>query len=216
MTKLFNAVFKIRYLAALAIIFPFFGAALMLLYGTLSTIDAYLVFFGLKAPEGAVDQGEEAVIQLVAAIDHFLFATILMVFAIGLYALFFRVSLRGGKEKTNERHLSWNKTKNLGGMDEMLLKVMIMLLSLSFLEFMLNNGLGNLSWTALVVPLTIIALAFGLKLIKSESGDIDEEKEEAELQGVKLDDLERLATLHKEGVVTDAEFERIKAKLLHV
>ena len=97
----------------------------------------------------------------------------------------------------------------------MLLKVMIMLLSLAFLEFMLNAGLGNLSWSALVVPLTIIALAFGLKLIKSESGDIDEEKDKAELQGIKLDDLERLATLHKEGIVTDAEFEHIKKELLH-
>jgi len=215
MTKIFNAVFKIRYLAALAIIAPFFGAALMFLYGTLSTINSYLIFFGFKEPEGAVGPGEESVIQLVAAIDHFLFATILMVFAIGLYALFFRAALRGGKDNSHEKHLSWNKTKNLGGMDEMLLKVMIMLLSLSFLEFMLNSGLGNLSWTALVVPLTIIALAFGLKLIKSESGDTSEEKNKAELQGVKLDDLERLATLHKEGAITDAEFEHFKTELLN-
>ena len=215
MTKLFNVVFKIRYLAALAIIFPFFGAALMLLYGALSTVNAYLIFFGLTESDGAVGQGEEAVIQLVAALDHFLFATILMVFALGLYALFFRTSWHGKTETTHEKHLSWNKTKNLGGMDEMLLKVMIMLLSLAFLEFMLNAGLGNLSWSALVVPLTIIALAFGLKLIKSESGDIDEEKDKAELQGIKLDDLERLATLHKEGIVTDAEFEHIKKELLH-
>jgi len=162
-----------------------------------------------------VGQAEEAVIQLVAAIDHFLFATILMIFALGLYAIFFRSTVNGDKEETHKKHLSWNKTKNLGGMDEMLLKVMIMLLSLAFLEFMLNAGLGNLSWTALVVPLTIIALAFGLKLIKSESGENAEEKEKAELQGMKLDDLQRLGALHEAGILTDVEFEHFKTKLLY-
>ena len=63
MTRLFNAVFQIRYLAILAIVAPFFGAALMLLFGTLNTVEAYLIFFGLQEPEGAIEQGEAAMVQ---------------------------------------------------------------------------------------------------------------------------------------------------------
>lgn len=215
MTKFFNAVFSLRYMAILAIVAPLFGAALMFLFGAINTAQAYLIFFGLKENESAVDQGEEAMIKLVASIDHFLFATILMIFAICLYSLFFRTSSSGGEEKTHAKRPSWNQTKNLGGMDEMLLKVIIMLLAVAFLEFMLNAGLGNLDWPVLVVPITIIALALGLRWMSADSDDGEEKKAEAELQGVKLDDLERLATLHKEGAVTDAEFEHVKKKLLH-
>ena len=88
MNKLFSAVFNLRYMAVLAVIAPFFGAVLMLLLGTKDTVEAYLIFFGLEEPEGAIAAGEAAMIQLVASIDHFLFAAILMIFAIGLYALF--------------------------------------------------------------------------------------------------------------------------------
>ena len=103
MTKFFSSVFSIRYLAILAIVAPFFGAALMFLFGTLNTVEAYLIFFGLEETEGAVEAGEEAMIKLVASIDHFLFATILVIFAIGLYSLFFRTSSSDGQEKTHAK-----------------------------------------------------------------------------------------------------------------
>ena len=93
MTKLLNAVFSLHYVAVLAIIAPFFGAVLMLFLGTKDTVEAYLLFFGLEEPEGAEEAGEAAMIRLVASIDHFLFAAILMIFAIGLYFLFFRSAL---------------------------------------------------------------------------------------------------------------------------
>ncbi len=214
MSKFFNTIFNLRYLAVLAIAAPMFGAALMFLFGALNTIDAYLIFFGLQEFEGAVSQGEEAMITLVASIDHFLFATILMIFAIGLYSFLFRTSSSGGEEKTHAKRPSWNQVKNMGGMDEMLLKVIIMLLAVAFLEYMLNAGLGSLDWPVLVVPFTIIALAVGLRWM-SAGGDEGTKKEKAELQGVKLDDLERLATLHEEGAITDTEFEKAKKKLLH-
>jgi len=213
MSKILNAIFSLRYLAILAIVAPFFGAALMFLFGALNTIEAYLIFFGLTESEGAVEPGEEAMITLVASIDHFLFATILMIFAIGLYTLFFRTSSHDGKEHAAVRKASWKQVKNLGGMDEMLLKVIIMLLAVAFLEFMLNAGLGSLDWPVLVVPVTIIALALGLRWMSAD-GDDDDEKGKVELQGVKLDDLERLAALHRKGAITDEEFEKTKKEFL--
>jgi len=213
MSKILNAIFSLRYLAILAIVAPFFGAALMFLFGALNTIEAYLIFFGLTESEGAVEPGEEAMITLVASIDHFLFATILMIFAIGLYTLFFRTSSHDGKEHAAVRKASWKQVKNLGGMDEMLLKVIIMLLAVAFLEFMLNAGLGSLDWPVLVVPVPIIALALGLRWMSAD-GDDDDEKGKVELQGVKLDDLERLAALHRKGAITDEEFEKTKKEFL--
>jgi len=69
-----------------------------------------------------------------------------------------------------------------------------MLLAVAFLEFMLNASLGTLDWFVMVVPLTIIALEIGLRWMSASS----EEKtrmDKAELQVVKLGELEQLAAL---------------------
>ena len=162
MNKFFNAVFSIRYLAVVAVVGTFFGAALMLLYGAINVVEAYLVFFGVEEPEGAIEAGEAALITLVASLDHFIFATLLMVFGIGLYSLLFG-SHRSNEHSPKSKRTNWNTVKNLGGMDEMLLKVIIMLLAVSFLEFVLRAGMGSLSWSTLVIPLAVVALGLCLR-----------------------------------------------------
>lgn len=169
MHKLFDTVFKLRYVAVLAVIAPFFGAVLMLLVGAKDTIDAYLVFFGLEEPEGAATGGEAAMIRLVASLDHFLFSVVLLLFAIGLYALFFKGASIQTRADGRRRLPSWSHLKNMGGMDQMLLKVIIMLIAVSFLEHLLTTGINNLNWTVLVVPLTIVALAIGLRWMSPPS-----------------------------------------------
>ena len=74
----------------------------MYLFGTLNTMVAYLLLFGLQETEGAMEIGESAMIELVASIYHFLFATILVVFSIGLYALFPEHHPRAGQWKHNQ------------------------------------------------------------------------------------------------------------------
>lgn len=212
MSRLLNAIFNLRYVAVLAVIMPIVGMVLMMLLGTRDTIEAYLLFFGLEEPEGAIEAGEAAMIRLVAAVDHFIFGTILIIFAIGLYKLLFRGSL-GSREDGTRKRPSWKEVKNLGGMDEMLLKVIIMLLAVAFLEFMLNAGLGSLDWPVLVVPFTIIALAIGLRWMSQEGDGSEEKRERVELEVVKLDELERLANLHERGAITDEEFERAKENM---
>jgi len=217
MNQLFRVVFSLRYAAVLAVIAPFFGAVLMLLLGTKDTIEAYLIFFGLEQPEGAVSAGESAMILLVASIDHFLFSAILIIFAIGLYALFFRSISHGAGGDGHKKIPSWRHLKKLGGMDEMLLKVIIMLLAVSFLEFMLTTGIGNLNWTLLVVPLTIIALAIGLRWMSVASEEeVLQEAQTTDLRDEQtryLDELERLAALNERGAITDVEFEEAKKRL---
>ncbi len=217
MNKFIGYVFNMRYLAIVAVIAPFFGAALMLLFGVQNTVEAYLTYFGRMEPEGAVEAGEAAMIKLVASIDHFIFAAILMIFAVGIYAFLFRSAAHSDQKEHHKNMPSWNHLKNLGGMDEMLLKVIIMLLSVSFLEFMLNTGMGNLTWTSLVVPLTIIALAIGLRWMTSASKEEEQEdkkhSETITLQGNYLDAVERLADLHDRGALSDTEFEEAKANL---
>jgi hypothetical protein len=87
-------------------------------------------------------------------------------------------------------------------------------LAVSFLEFMLNTGIGNLDWTVLVMPLTIIALAIGLKWMSAASNEEEHEKAQAADKTAEskptLDELERLADLHERGAITDAEFESAK------
>jgi len=217
MNKLFNAVFSLRYAAVLAVIAPFFGAVLMLLLGTKDTVEAYLVFFGLEQPEGSIAAGEAAMIKLVASIDHFLFSAILVIFAVGLYALFFRTSSRSAGTHGLNKTPSWKHLKSMGGMDEMLLKVIIMLLAVSLLEYILTTGIDSLDWTVLIMPLTIIALAIGLKWMSA--GSEEEELLDAQTTGKTaeqdsyLDELERLATLHEWEAITDTEFEIAKKRM---
>jgi uncharacterized membrane protein YqhA len=206
MTKLLNAVFNMRYVAILAVIVPFFGAALMFLLGTLDTVNAYLIFFGLEEAEGTVDVGEATMVKLVASVDHFLFASILIIFALGLYYFLFRPAAHSGGEKTHKKHLSWNQLKNLGGMDEMLLKVIIMLLAVA-----------NLDWTVLVVPLTIIALALGLRWMQQGAEETDPFTTQPEPSPAKeayLDELERLSELQDQGVISEDEFTARKKQIL--
>ena len=214
MNRLINTIFNLRYVAVLAVIAPIVGAVLMMLLGTKDTIEAYLIFFGFEEPEGAIDAGEAAMIRLVASVDHFLFGTILIIFAIGLYKLLFRATY-GGRGKDNFRNPpSWKEVRSMGGMDEMLLKVIIMLLAVAFLEFMLNAGLGSLDWPVLVVPITIIALAIGLRWMSQEGNGSDSKKEKVEVEVVMLDELERLADLHERGAITDEEYNIAKERRL--
>lgn len=156
-------------------------------------------------------------IKLVASIDHFLFAAILIIFAIGLYALFFRTSSRSQDKNSHAKPLSWKHLKGMGGMDEMLLKVIIMLLAVSFLEFLLTSGFGTLNWAVLVVPLSIIALALALKWMSTAADEdlLQEQSGEQEKQTAYIDGLERLADLHQRSALSDAEFEEQKVKLLN-
>ena len=169
----------------------------MLLLGTKDTIEAYLFFFGLEEPEGSVEAGEAAMIKLVDSIDHFLFAAILVIFAVGLYALFFWSSSRNAKKHGLNKTPSWKHLKGMGGMDEMLLKVIIMLLAVSLLEYVMTTGIDSLNWTVLIMPLTIVALAIGLKWMS----DASEEEELIEVRTTarkneldkSLDELEPMA-----------------------
>lgn len=221
MNKFFSALFTIRYLAVVAVIGPFLGAVLMLLLGVTDVINAYLIFFGVKPPDGEVEAGEAAMITLVASLDHFLFATILMIFGIGLYSLFFGSAVSGKNHSAHEKHVSWNHVKNLGGMDEMLLKVIIMLLSVSFLEFVLRAGMGTLEWPHLVIPLAIVALGLCLRWMGASADAAEEQELKRESMTAQpaqihasLDELERLAALHQQGSLNEAEFAQMKTRLL--
>lgn len=212
LTGFFRAVFSLHYLAVLAVVAPFFGAALMMLVGTWDTVEAYRLFFGFQEAEGAIEGGEAAMIKLVASVDHFLFATVLIIFAVGLYSLFFKRRL-GGEEEANAP-ISWKQLKGMGGMDELLLKVIIMLLAVSFLEFVLYTGMGTLEWPSLVVPLTIVALAIGLRWMSAAAEEEDPVQKREERRAADLDALERLSRLHEQGALSDEEFASSKQRLL--
>ena len=222
MTKFLGWLFTLKYFAVLAVIAPVFGSILMFFLGTRDTVEAYLIFFGREEAEGAVDAGEAAMIKLVASVDHFLFGTILMVFALGLYFLFFRSGRQNAVGKQSEIP-SWSHMSKLEGMDLMLMKVIIMLLTVSFLEFILSAGMAALTWPALVIPITIIALALALRWMQSGSGDDDSGAADSKPEAPKtsppvgwsyLDELERLASLHSKGALTDDEYRVRKEKIL--
>ena len=227
MNRYFTALFSMRYLAVVAVTGAFLGSFLMFLLGATDVVNAYLVFFGIKPAEGEIEAGEAAMITLVASVDHFLFATILMIFGIGIYALIFYSSSKNTKDHSaHAKHSDWNHLKDLGGMDEMLLKVIIMLLSVSFLEFVLRAGMGTLSWTHLVIPVAVVALGLCLRWMGASSDAAEENdmrREEMELKSLQaqsaqmsasLDELERLVSLHEKDVLDEAEFAAMKAQLM--
>ncbi len=68
-----------------------------------------------------------------------------------------------------------------------------------------------------MVPLTIIALAIGLRWMSVASEEeVMQEAQTTDLRDEQtryLDELERLAALHERGAITDVEFEEAKKRL---
>ncbi len=155
--------FKIHYLALLAVIGALFGSLLMLLVGAYEVIEAFLVIFGLTESTVPGKETVEATAIILSSLDSFLLGFILLYFA---YNLFYLITFPEERENRfgKIKMPPGLKVETLGEMKKNILIVIVVSLSVFLLRENLLTAEGY-SWTDLFIPLSIVAVATAIKLI---------------------------------------------------
>jgi uncharacterized membrane protein YqhA len=161
-----QALFRIRYMVVLAVVAALLGALLLILLGGWHTIEGFLLFVGLQAPKVAGNASLETVVKVIEALDSFLLAFVLLVFAYSTYFLFVHEEVDEERQK-RIRMPAWLQVEDLDDMKQVLLCVIMVLLSVYLLQLVFVEGI-DLAWTTLILPASIVAIAISLKLVYSE------------------------------------------------
>ncbi|MGD9146799.1 MAG: YqhA family protein [Anaerolineae bacterium] len=161
-----QAFFRIRYMVVLAVVAALLGALLLILLGGWHTIEGFLLFVGLQTPKVAGNASLETVVKVIEALDSFLLAFVLLVFAYSTYFLFVHEEVDEERQK-RIRMPTWLQVEDLDDMKQVLLRVIMVLLSVYLLQLVFVEG-TNLAWTTLILPASIVAIAVSLKLVYSD------------------------------------------------
>ena len=163
-----SAVFRVRWLSWIAVIFGAIGAALMFLIGAVSTIKAVGVYFGSEEGVKAfsTDAAVDASVDLIGALDQFLLGLVLLIFAYGIYALFI-VANRDEWEQQRDviNAPDWLNVNSVTDLKVNLLEVVAVLLAVLFLKGVLKS-VEDIAWPDLVVPISVFLFAATVWLIR--------------------------------------------------
>jgi uncharacterized membrane protein YqhA len=158
--------FSLRFISIIAVISLFAGSVLMFVIGALQTVAAFLNFLLLfgdntHLPEH-LTSSSVATVMLVEAVDKFLFAVVLLIFAYGIYTLFVH------QLTTEEREVlpGWMSIEDVGQLKTILLQVIIVILCVNVLENVIVVGYNALTWQSLTIPFAVVCLAAALKLMQ--------------------------------------------------
>lgn len=165
-----NLFYKLRYVSLIAIFCSLVGSLLLFFLGAWKTYGAIKIVLLNYIPSGNehLHSSDIATIYLLKALDTFLIALVLFIFAYGVYMLFF-----SDKQKTsNDGILKWIRVPNIGHLKNVLAEVIIIILFVLFLEVIFEN-IHNLKWEFLIIPVSVLLLALGLKFLS-----LDKEQEQ--------------------------------------
>ena len=161
-SRLLRLIVWTRFLSAIAVLSSLSATLLMLLIGSQNTLKAFVIFF-TENPETIVElePGEEATLLLLESLDNFLVGLAFLYFAYGIYSLF--ISLN---PNTPDLIPQWLRVSNIATLKKTLLEVLVVLLSVVFVKGLLETiSTTGLEWEFLVIPISIVAIAFSIKLM---------------------------------------------------
>lgn len=152
-----------RYISWIAIIFSLIGSLLLFIVGALKTLNAFRVFFLGYIPKGKehLHTADIGITYLIKSLDTFLIALVLFIFAHGVYTLF----ISNTASTKNNGALNWIQTPNIGHLKNILAEVIVIILFVKFLEVVFVN-INHLKWELLILPISIVLMALGLKVLK--------------------------------------------------
>jgi len=170
MKKIF---YLFRYVSWTAIIGSLLGSLLLFIVGALKTINAFRVVIFNYIPEDKVHlhPADIATTYLIKSLDTFLIALVLFIFAHGVYTLF----ISNKKYDDEKIVLKWIKTPNIGHLKNVLAEVIVIILFVKFLEVVFMN-IDNLKWEIVILPISIVLLALGLKFLSLNKEDNNKTK----------------------------------------
>ena len=143
-----------RYFSLLPVFACISGCILMFSHGSLKTYKAAMYFF--EKTETGRDLNPETISLVIGAMDSFLVAIVLLIFAGGIYELFF-----------DEKHEStfipdWLRVRSVGHLKHILCEVIILVLCVQFVDMILQD---HLKWEMTILPLSIVCLSASLRLL---------------------------------------------------
>jgi uncharacterized membrane protein YqhA len=165
MPRLLKFIIWTRFLSSIAVISSLAATLLMLIIGTQNTFIAFSTFF-LESFERAdviieLEPSEEATLLLLEALDNFLIGLAFLYFAYGIYSLFIRLD-----QNVPDFIPQWLRISDIATLKKKLLEVVVVLLSVIFVKGLLERlATDVLHWEALVIPLSIVAIALSIKLM---------------------------------------------------
>lgn len=160
--------YAFRFISWISIIFSLFGSLLLFLVGAMKTLNAFRVFFLDYIPAGKehLHPADIGITYLIKSLDTFLIALVLFIFAHGIYTLF----ISNTSSTKNSGVLNWIQTPNIGHLKNVLAEVIVIILFVKFLEVVFVN-IDNLRWELLILPISIVLMALGLKILKLNKDD---------------------------------------------
>lgn len=154
---------RFRYVSWVAIICSLLGSFLMFAIGALKTYYAFTsVLFGRVPKESLshLQSPDIATTYVIKALDAFLIAFVLFIFAYGVHSLFISCI----KEPRENDVLKWIKIPSISHLKNILAEVIVIILFVKFLETALIS-LDELEWEILTLPISILLLALSLKYL---------------------------------------------------
>ena len=152
------------------------SAVALFLRGGMVVFESIRGFF-IDLVEGKVNPSYEKMFEeLVSSVDIFLFALVLIIFAVGVYELF--ISKIDPVERETDTRPSWLRISSVDDLKSSLGKVILMVLIVSFFKHTLE--LTKDQWS----PTTLLYLSIGILLISGalylthKSGKEEEHEEE--------------------------------------
>ncbi|MFZ4525884.1 MAG: YqhA family protein [Chlorobium sp.] len=135
-TLLFNT----RFIVITAVLGSLVASVIMYVQGTLLVYNGFNIFIEeLNSAEGHLTH--ELVPLLISSIDDYLFATVLLIFSMGLYELF--ISEIDPASRTSDSRPNWLNISSLDDLKGALGKVILMILIVSFFEKSLDIKYEN-------------------------------------------------------------------------
>ena len=163
-----------RLVSLIAVVFTFLGSILMFVIGAGRTINAiahftfggeYLSRMGYESHLPAdLARDTLVTINLIGAVDAFLFGLVLLIFSFGVYGLFVR------DDEVASPVPSVFRVKDIAHLKTALAQVIIIILFVQFLELVEIAGYDNLTFEALTIPVGIVCLGLGLFLMHHRAG----------------------------------------------
>lgn len=154
-----------RLFVILAVILSLVGSILLFIVASIDIIkaakDTYLYYVGTLAKD--LDIHNILLNTIIMAIDLYLIAVVLLIFAFGLYELF--ISKIQIKDENSSRVL---EIHTLDQLKDKLAKVIVMALIVAFFSKVLNMGMKTTEYM-LFFAIAILALAIGLYFLHKDS-----------------------------------------------
>ncbi|RXE56948.1 hypothetical protein ABH15_02035 [Methanoculleus taiwanensis] len=161
-------IYHFRYISIIAVVASFFAAVLMFVIGaerTLTGFSYYLQGHEVTVKEGVtITHDAAAMFMIVDAVDAFLFGLVLLIFCFGVFNLCVR-HIDGDEMEKVPR---WLRVDSIGHLKTSLAQLIIVILFVNVLEFVIFEGTHAMTWTTLVIPLSVVLLAAALRLMHAK------------------------------------------------